>query len=181
MKIHEVVHHSALQVILYPVDDDLLAHINQFHICQVLFILVDRLINLLIVPDPVPKVQCGGFWILALVVGGCGLDLHDVRHDGLFRITLGLDIEGLDAVGFAALTHPSSSGLCRICSIEYSDGSSVRLEPLEHVFHRGFGSSMPHTLAFFVGGVEEVGGGLWGILSAVRSDIEGPGAYRKPA
>ena len=65
MKIHEVVNNSALQVILNTVDDDLLAHINQFHICQVLFILVDCLINLLIVSYAVPKVQCGGFRVLA--------------------------------------------------------------------------------------------------------------------
>ena len=69
MKIHEVVHDSALQVILNLVDDDLLADIDQLHVCQVLFILIDCLINLLIVSYPVSKVQCSRFWVLAFVVG----------------------------------------------------------------------------------------------------------------
>lgn len=88
MKIHEVVDHSALQVIFDLVDNDLLAHIDQLHVRQVLLILIDCLINLLIVSDPVPKVQCSRFWILAYVVGRRSLDLHDVGHNGLFRITL---------------------------------------------------------------------------------------------
>ena len=181
MKVHQVVDNSALQVILNLVDDDLLSNIDQLHVCQVLFILIDRLVNLLIIPYPVPKVQCSRFWILACIVGRCGLDLHDICHDGLFRITLRLHIECLDAVGVAALTHPSSSSLCRICSIQYSHDSPVRLEPFEHVFHRGFRSSMPHTLAVFIGCIEEVGRGLWGVLSAVGANIEGLRTYRKPS
>ena len=181
MKVHEVVNNSALQVILNLVDDDLLAHINQLHVCRVLFILIDRLINLLIVPYPVPKIQCRRFWVLSLIVGRCGLNLDDICHDGLFRITLGLHKDRLDTVGIAALTHPSSSSLCRIGSIQYSDSSPFCLEPLEHVFHGGFRCSMPHALAVFIGCIEEVGCGLWGILSAIGADIEGLGAYRKPS
>ena len=130
MKVHEVVDDSALQVVLNLVYDDLLAHVNQFHICQILFIFIDCLINLLIISYPISKVQRSSFWVLAFIVGRCGLDLHDVCHNGLFRITLGLHIERLDVVGFAALTHPSSSGLCRIRSIQYGHHSSVCLEPI---------------------------------------------------
>ena len=178
MEIHEVVDDSALQVVLYLVDDDLLAHIDQFHICQVLFILIDCLVHLFIIPYPVAKVHCSCFWILAYIVGRCGLDLQDVCHDGLFGIALGFNIERLDAVGFTALTDPSSSSLCRICSVQYGDSSSICLEPVEHVFDSGFCSSVPHPLAFFVGRIEKVSRGLWCILSAVDANIEGLGFYR---
>lgn len=40
---------------------------------------------------------------------------------------------------------------------------------------------MPHTLAFLIGSIEEVGCGPWGALPTVGSDIEGLGAYGKPA
>ena len=181
MKVHEIIDNSALQIVFDLVDDDLLAHIDQLHVCQVPFILIDGLVNLLIVPYPVPKVQCSRFWILTLVIGRRCLHFHDICHDGLFRITLRLNIERLDAIGAAAFAHPSSSSLCRICSVQYRHNSPFGLEPLEHIFHRGFRSSMPHTLAVFVGCIEEIGCWLWGVLSAVAADIEGLRAYRKPS
>lgn len=181
MEVHEVVDDSALEVVFDLVDDDLLAHIDQLHVCQVLLVLVDGLVDLLIVPYPVPKVQRSRFWILTLIIGRRCLDFHDVCHDGLFRITLGLNIERFDAIGLAAFTHPSSSSLCRICSVEYSHNPPICLEPLEHIIHGSFRGSMPHTLAVFVGCIEEVGSGLWGVLSAVAAHIEGLGAYRKPS
>ena len=181
MEIHKVVYNSTLQVILYLIDNDLLAHIDQLDVSQVLFFLIDCLIDLFVVSYPVSKVQCRRFWVLAFVIGRCGLDLHNVRHNGLFRVTLGLHIERLDVVGFAALSDPSSSSLCRIGSIQYSHNASIFLEPFEHVFHRGFRCSVPHPLAFLVGGIEEVGSGLWSVLSAVAADIEGSGAYGKPS
>ena len=181
MEIHEVVDNSTLKVVLDLVDDDLLAHIDQLHVRQVLLVLIDRLVNLLVIAYSVPKIQRSRLRILALIVWRGSFDLDDVCHDGLFRITLGLHIERLDVVGVATLTHPPSSSLCRVCSIQYSHRSTVFLEPFEHVLHGGFRSSMPHTLAVFIGCIEEVGCGLWGVLSAVGADIEGLGVYRKPS
>ena len=181
MKVHEIVDDSALEVVFDLVDDDLLAHIDQLYVCQVLLILIDGLVNLLIIPYPVPKVQCSRFWILTLIIGRRCFDFHNICHDGLFRIALRLNKERFDAIGLAALAHPSSSSLRRICSVEYSHDPPICFEPLEHVIHRSFRGSMPHALAIFVGCIEEVGSGLWGVLSAVAAHIEGLGTYRKPS
>lgn len=181
MKVHKIVNDSALEVVFDLVNDDLLAHIDQLYICQVPLVLIDGLVYLLIVPYAVPKVQCSRLWILTLIIGRRCFDFHDICHDGLFRITLRLNKESFDAVGLAALAHPSSSSLCRICSVKYSHDPPICFEPLEHVIHRSFRSGMPHALAGFVGCIEEVGSGLWGVLSAVAAHIEGLGAYRKPS
>lgn len=81
VKVHQVVHHTALQVVLNGVDDDLFAHIDQLDVCQIFLVLVDGLIDLLVIADTIPKVLCSFLGILAFIVGRSGLDFQDVGHD----------------------------------------------------------------------------------------------------
>lgn len=111
MKIHEIVNDSTLQVVSYLVDHNLSAHIDQLHICEILLVFVNGLIHLFIVADPISKIPGGNFGVLTLVVGRGGLDLQDVAHDDVFIVAFGLDVQGLDVVGFAALVNPPSAVL----------------------------------------------------------------------
>ena len=69
MEVHEVVNHTALQVILYLVDDDLLTDINEFDVRQVFFIFINCLVYFFIIANPVSKILSRNFRILSLVVG----------------------------------------------------------------------------------------------------------------
>lgn len=63
MEIHEVVDNSRLQIILYTVDYDMLAHIHDFQIRQVTLSFVNRLIDLFVVANAVPEVLGSRFRI----------------------------------------------------------------------------------------------------------------------
>ena len=88
MEVHKIVDHPALQIVLDCIDDDLLAHVDQLDVCQILLVLVDGLVDLFVIPNAVPKVLCGLFWILAFVVGRGSLDLEDVGHDQSLVVAL---------------------------------------------------------------------------------------------
>src|SRR5690606_9417872 len=54
VKIHEIVHDTALEIVANAVDDDLLSDVDKLHICKIL--LGNRFVNLLIVANSVHKV-----------------------------------------------------------------------------------------------------------------------------
>jgi len=109
VEVHQVVHHTALQVILNGVDDDLFAHVDQLDVSEIFLVLVDGLVDLFVIADPIPKIFCGLFRILTFVVGRTGLDLEDVGHDQSLIVTLGLDVDGVDIVGRAFLIYPATA------------------------------------------------------------------------
>lgn len=117
MKIHEVVDHPALQVVLDCIDDDLFANVDQLHIRHVLLILVNRLVHLFVIADPVAKVLRSHIGILTLVVWRGGLDLEDVRHDQRLVVTFRLDVNGPDIVAFALLMNPTPSSFAGVGGI----------------------------------------------------------------
>ena len=92
MQIHEIIYYPALEVVPDLIDDHLAANINQLHIGKIPLILIDRLVDLLIVPYPVSKILGCHLWILALVVWRCSFDLDNIRHNQLLIVTLRLDV-----------------------------------------------------------------------------------------
>jgi hypothetical protein len=91
MEVHQIIHHSTLEIVLDLVDNNLLAHVDQLDVGEVAFVLVNALIHLLIITDSVAKIGCGRFWVLTLIVGRRRLDFQYVGHDQLFVVALGLD------------------------------------------------------------------------------------------
>lgn len=90
MKVHEVVYHTTLDVILDLVDDDVLADIDKLDIGKVGFVGVDRLVNPLVVADAVAEILSSLFGILANVVGRRCLHFENVAHDEILVVTLRL-------------------------------------------------------------------------------------------
>lgn len=88
MKVHQIVDHSALKVVSYLVDDDLSSHVDQLHICEILLVFVNGLIDLLVVADSISKIPRGSIGVLTFVIGRGGLDLQDVAHDDVFVVAL---------------------------------------------------------------------------------------------
>lgn len=180
MKVHEVIHNAALQVVFYLVDDDLLADIYELYIRQVFLVLIDCLVDFFIVPDPIAKVLSGNFGILPFVVGRGSLDFQDIAHDQVFIVALRLYIQGLDIVGFATLVNPSTAGLGRVGGVQDCHDSFALFEPFHHVHHGGFSSGMTKTLPFRIRGIKEMCSRLWSIRTAIGAYVEILGRYRKP-
>ena len=180
MEIHEIVDDAALQVVFDLVDDHLATDIDQLDIGEMLLILIDCLVNLLIFPDPVEEIATRVFRILPLVIRRRGFHLHDVCHYDIFIVTFGLDEQRLDAVRFAALCNPTTTGLGRIRSIQYGYHTLSTIEPLYHVVHSGLSSSVAHSLAFRVAFAEEFGRGLWSVIATIGADVETFCRNRKP-
>ena len=111
MEVHEVIDDSALEVVFDLVDDDLSTDVDQLDVCKILLILVDGLVHLLVFLDPVAEVSTCDFRVLALVVWGCGLYFHDIRHDDVVIVAFRLDVQCLDTICFAALGDPSATSL----------------------------------------------------------------------
>lgn len=91
MQVHQIIHHSRLQVIFYPVDDDLVADINQLAVRQVLLVFIQRLVHFLVVADAVAEILRCNFWVLTDVIGRCCLHLLNVGHDQLLIVAFALD------------------------------------------------------------------------------------------
>lgn len=78
MKVHEVIYDARLQIVLDPVDDDLMSDVDQLAVCEFRLIFVDGLIHLLVIANPVAEICCRDLWILALVIRRGELDLSYV-------------------------------------------------------------------------------------------------------
>lgn len=155
MEVHEVVDNSRLKVILYPVDDDLCANINDLAVCHIGFVLVQCLIYALVHLDALPEILCGFLRVLTLVVWAGGLDFEDVAHDYILAVALALDEERLDAFSVTTLLNPTSPSFGAVCSVENRNEIVGGAEPSAHVCDCSFGGGFAQTLAFLVGGVEE--------------------------
>ena len=180
VKVHQIIDHAALQVILNPVDDDLAADVDELDVRQVLLILVDGLIDLLVVADAIAEVLRGHLGVLADVVRACGLDLEDVRHNEGFIVAFGFDKEGLDAFGDATALNPLAAGLGGVGGVQDGDDAVAAGEPAQHVSHRRLGRGTTKTFALGIGRVEELSRGLRGVGAPVGPDVEGPGLDGKP-
>ena len=99
MKIHEIVHDTALEIVANAVDDNLLSDVDKLNICKIF--LGNRFVNLLVVADSIHEVLRRVFRILTLIVGAGGLDFQDVGSNQLLVITLRLDKHNLEVVGLA--------------------------------------------------------------------------------
>lgn len=88
MKVHQVIDHSALEVILNAVNDNLFADIHDLEISEIIFLFVNSLVDFFIVLNTVTEILCGSFWIKTNIVGGRGLDFQDIAHDQVLIITL---------------------------------------------------------------------------------------------
>ncbi len=139
MQIHQIVHHPALQVVLYPVDDDLTPNIDDLAVCHIRLVLVQCLVDPLIHLDSLSEILRCRFRVLSHVVWARRLHLHDVRHNQLLIIALGLNEQGLNALGVAALLDPTSPRLGAVRRIEDGNQMAGGAEPMAHVIHRGFG------------------------------------------
>ena len=180
MQVHEVVHDTALQVALNAVDHNLAADVYELDVRQMLLVLVDGLVDLLVVPNAVAEVLGRHLGIEALVVRARGLDLKDVRHDHVFVVALGLDEDGLDVLGRAAVAYPAATSLCRVGGVEDGDDAVALTEPAEHVADGSLGRSATKPFALRVRRVEEVRRRPGLVGATIRPDIEGARFDRQP-
>jgi hypothetical protein len=150
MQIHQVVHDSALEVVLNLVDNDLFANVDQLDICEVTLILVYCLINLFVVSNAIAEIGRGNLRVLADVVWGRRLDFQYVAHDEVFVVAFGLDEESLDIVRSASFLYPPSSALCRVCRIQNCNQPLALGKPLAHVIDSCFGGCFSEALSFWV-------------------------------
>lgn len=173
MQVHEVVDDATLEIVLDTVDDDLLANIHQFQVGVVVLILVaiNSLVDLFVVLDPIAKVLSRLFWILALVVGACQLDVTDVGHDGLFIIAFAFDKQNFDAMGSARIIDPFTAFLGGIGRIQNAN-NAAGAEPGKHVSYGGLGSGTAFPLTLGIAEIEKVGRWLWSVMTPVVADIE---------
>lgn len=180
MQVHQVIDDPTLQVVLDTVDDDLLADIHNFQVCEVTLIGINCLVHLLVVTDAVAEVLGRNFGVLTSVVGGRGLYFENIAHDELLVVTLALDKQSLNTFSITSLLDPPTSFLGAVSSIKDGDYSILLLEPLQHVNQCSLSSSASHTLALCIALVEEVCGRLWSIASSVVAYIEDFGIDGKP-
>jgi hypothetical protein len=143
MKIHQVIHHSRLQIILYPIDNDLAPHVNNLAISHIALVLVQRLIDSLVHLNPLSEILGGLFWVLALVVWRSSLDFEDVTHNEILVVTFTLHEECFNFFGVAAFFDPASSGFGAVCGIENGDEVVGLAEPVAHVCDCGFCGGFP--------------------------------------
>ena len=167
MEIHEIVDNPTLEVVFDLVDDHLTTDIDKLDIREMLLILIDCLVNLLIFPDPIEEVPTRVFRILPYVIRRRGFHFHDVCHYDIVIVAFGLDEQRLDAVRLAALCNPTTTGLGRICSIQYRHHSLSTIEPFYHVVHSGLSSGVTHSLTLRVAFAEEFGRRLWSVIATI--------------
>merc|ERR1711939_44513 len=103
VQVHQVVNYSTLKIVLYPVDDDLTAHIDDLAVCHVRLILIHRLVHPLIHRDTLSEILCRLLRILPLVIRRRKLHVFDVGHDQLLIVAFGFYEQRLDSLGIAAV------------------------------------------------------------------------------
>jgi len=179
MQVHEIVNNPTLQVVLNRIDDNLLAHIHNFQVCKIALILIDCLVDLLVVANTLTEILCSRLGILAFVVGGGGLDFEDIAHDQLFVVAFALNEQCLDSVFVAALLDPTAAGLRTVRCVENGDDAAL-LEELQHICDGGFCGGLSHALSLQIIDIEEIGGWVGVVLSAVVAYIEDLGIDGQP-
>ena len=181
MEVHQIIDDSTLKVVLDLIDNNLTPYVNQLDVCKVLLIVPNCLVNVLVCLDSTEKIFACNLRILSFVVWGRSLDLHDIRPDYILIVTFRLHIKRLDILGFALLGDPTATSLGGVGGIEYGNYTLFTVEPVYHIFECGLSGGMAHSFAFRVAFAEEIGGGLWGIISAVGTNIEAFGRYGEPS
>jgi hypothetical protein len=171
VQIHEVVDDTTLQVILDQVDDALFANIQDLQIRQVTLVLANCLVDLLVVANTVAEVLGCLLGVLALIVGGCGLDLEDIAHNQVLIIALAFDKKGLNAFGVATILDPSTALLRGVGRIQDGNDSTC-LEPGNHIRDSCLGCCAAHPLPLDIVGIKEVCSRLRSILSTIIAHIE---------
>jgi hypothetical protein len=171
VQVHEIVYNPTLQVILNAIYNNLLSHIHNFQVREIALVLINCLINPLIIPYAVSEILRSFLWIYALVVGGGSLDLEDVAHDEVLVIALALNEQCLDTLFVTSILDPASAFFGTIGGVEDRNHAAF-VEPLDHVSDSRLSSSATHALAFSIVLVEEIGGGLRGIVSSVAAYVE---------
>lgn len=178
MEVHREINDPRLEVVGYFIDNDLRANVDKLDVGQIG--LCNRLVNLFVVPNTIPKVPRSHFRVLADVIWRGGFYFKDVAHDQIFIVTLALNEEDIVALSLTALRDPFSPALGRVCSIKDPDMATLVFEPAEHVGNSGFSSRTTEALTLKIASVEKVGCGLWSVRTAVGSNVEGFSVDRKP-
>ena len=180
MKIHEIIHHPALQVIPDITNDHAVAHVHDLAVRELL-LAVDRLVHLLVVADAIAEVLRRQLRVLARVVRRGGLDLTDVGHDELLVVALGLDEQRVDVGPIADLLDPAPPLARRVGRVEQRHRALAAPEPGQHVRDGGLGGHLAQPLALGIALGEEVGRRLRRVLPPVRADVEILGRDREPS
>ena len=172
MKVHEVVNDATLQVVLDAIDDDLAANIDEFDVGHVRLILVDGLVDLLVVADPVAEVTGRFLRILTDVVWRGCFDFANVAHDEILVVTLRFHEHCRNLLIIATVLYPATSRFGRVGRIQDGNGTAVGFEPVDHVLDRCFGGDASETLSFGIRRVEELGGRCRRVGTAIFANIE---------
>jgi hypothetical protein len=173
VEVDEVVHDTALEVILDAVDDDLLANVHDLEVGVVILVtvLIDALVNLLVVANAVTEVESSLIWVLALVVWAGRLDVADVAHNEGLLVAFRLDEHDFDTLLGNSVHHPLATLFGAICRIEDADYAALS-EPGQHIGHCSLRGSPALSLALGIVGVEEIGCRLRGIGAAVVAHVK---------
>lgn len=139
VQVHQIVDHATLQIILYPIDDDLTPHIDDLAVGHIALVLIQRLVHPLIHAYPLPEILRRLFGVLTLVVRTRRLDFEDIAHDDVLFIALALDENSLDILAVTALFDPTPPVFGGVRGIEDRDEVSRRAEPFAHIVDCGFG------------------------------------------
>ena len=109
VQVHQVINHSTLEIVLYPVDNDLTSNVDDLAVCHVRLVLIHRLVYLLIHRDTLSEILCRLLRVLPLIIRRRKLHVFDIGHNQLFVVALGLHKQRLDALSIAAVLDPSTS------------------------------------------------------------------------
>lgn len=158
MQIHQVIDNSTLQVILNPVDDDLLANVHDFEIRVVALISVsiDGLVHFFVVSDAVSEVLRSFFRVLTLVIGTGRLHIPNVGHDYILVVAFALHKQYFDAMLFTCFNNPFTALFGGIGRIQDTN-SAAGAEPGQHIRDSSLCGSSSLAFTFWVVVVKEIG------------------------
>lgn len=170
-----------MEVVLDSVDDDFRANVDDFAVCKIRFILVQRLIYLLVHADSITEIFRCIFGIHAFVVRARRLHFEDIAHYEIFVVAFTLNVKRFDVFRVAALLDPSPPSFCTIGRIEDRNQIVGSFEPIAHISNCCLCCCLSQFLAFFVRSVEKGRVRLWCRRAAVIANIETLGGNTQPS
>jgi len=135
VQVHEEVNNAALQVVLDTVDENLSTNVHDLEVGKIVLItiLIDGLVDLFVMTNPLSEILRGFLRILANIIGAAGLNVADVGHDQFFVVALGFHKQDFNSLAANLVEHPFAALFCAVCSVEDAHDAALLFEPLEHV------------------------------------------------
>lgn len=173
MKIHKIIDHATLEIVLDTIDDDLLSNIHHLEISILILIavIIDCRVNIFVHLDAATEVDGCGLGILPTIIGASELDVTNIGHDEFFVVAFAFDEHCLDTMFGTSVEYPFSTLLGRICRIKDADDASGA-EPSQHVGHSSLCCSFAFPLTLLVADVKKIGCGLGSVIATIVSHVK---------